>query len=301
MPGRCVLAVVLSALAGNCLAQQPSVKRTLSLAGRIQVPLTSDWVKRIDIDPPPASPLLASSPEFGFTDFLVLENRAEPAVVEIGLSGNPFLGKDAVWVDTEIHRSFLATLFYLFFPPPRGCLVRAQSAFAVELRKKEEEAEAAESGEKSKEKPRNVIGPISVSEPCVFSVTALDLFARELSAVIHHRGTRAEQHIQPTLRDFYLSPMEQLEIGRNTFFIFEARADHLLQLSDVQQFGLPDNRQGARAHFFWAIGAVTPFPFVRDPQRKDLQIFHIVYASLALNGEAGEQFHALLRSMEFGP
>jgi len=249
MPWRCVLAVVLSALAGNCLAQQPSVKRTLSLAGRIQVPLTTDWVKRIDIDPPPASPLLASSPEFGFTDFLVLENRAEPAVVEIGLSGNPFLGRDAVWVDTEIHRSFLSSLFYLFFPPPRGCLVRAQSAFEAELRKKEEEAEAGESGKKSKEKPRKEIGPTSVTEPCVFSVTALDLFARELSPVIHHHGTRAEQHIQPKLRDFYLSPMEQLEIGRNTFFIFEARADHLLQLSTYNSSGCPTIARERRPTF----------------------------------------------------
>ena len=255
----------------------------------------------MDIDPPPASALLTSSPEFGFTDFLVLENRAKPAVLELGLSGNPFFGRDAVWVDTEIHRSFLSTLFYLFFPPPRGCLVRAQSAFAAELRKREEEAEAAKDGEESKEKAHSSIGPISVTEPCDFSVTALDFFAWQLSPVIHHQGTRAEQHIQPTLGSFYLEPMEQVEIGANTFFIFEARADHALQLSEVQQFGLPDGRQGARAHFFWAIGAATPFPFVRDPQRKDLQIFHTAYASLALDGQAREQFNSLLRSMEFGP
>ena len=300
MRGRLVIVAVLSALAASCLAQQLA-KRTFSLAGRIQVSLASDWVQRIDIDAPPASPLLRSSPEFGFTDFLVLENRAKPAVLEIGLSGNPFFGRDAVWMDTAIHSSLLPTLFYLFFPPPRSCLDRAHSAFEAELHRREEEARAAQSDEKSQKKAQGSVEPISVAEPCSFGVTALDFFAGQLSPVIHQHGTRAEQHIQPTLGSFYLQPTEEVEIGANTFFIFEARADQALQLSEVQRFGLPDDRQGARAHFFWAIGAATPFPFVRDPQRKDLQIFHTVYASLALDGEAREQFNSLLRAAAFGP
>lgn len=297
---RLVIFTVSCALTVSGLAQQPA-KRTFSLAGRIQVPLTSDWTQRIDIDPPPSPQLLTSAPDFGFTDFLVLENRAKPAALELGLSGNLFFGRDAVWMDTQMHKTLLPTLFYLFFPSPRVCLARVQSTFEAQLRKKEEEAEAAEEEDKSKKKARSSIGPIHLTEQCSFSVTPLDFFASQLSPAINFGGTRTEQRIQPALRSFYLDPMEQLEIGPNTFFIFEARADHALQLSEVQQFGLRDDRQGARAHFFWAIGAATPFPFVRDPQRKDLQIFHVAYANLGLDGEAREEFQSLLRTIQFGP
>jgi hypothetical protein len=297
---RLVVFAVSCALTASCLAQQ-SAKRTFSLVGRVQVPLTSDWTQRIDIDPPPVPQLLTSAPDFGFTDFLALENRAKPSALELGLSGNPFFGRDAVWMDTHTHETLLSTLFYLFFPSPRVCLARAQAGFEAQLRKKEEEAEAAAESDKSRKKGRSSIGPVGFTRGCNFTVTPLDFFASQLSPAINFAGTRAEQHIHPSLRSFYLGPMEQLELGPNTFFIFEARADHPLQLPVVQQFGLRDDRQGTRAHFFWAIGAATPFPFVRDPQRKDLQIFHVAYANLGLNGEAREEFQSLLRTIQFGP
>jgi hypothetical protein len=125
-----------------------------------------------------------------------------------------------------------------------------------------------------------------LSQECSFSVTPLDFYASQLSPTIILRGTRSQRHIDATLQAFYLPPMERVEIAGKTFFIFEAQADHALQLREIQDFGLADDQQGARAHFFWAIGATSPFPFLRDAQRKDLQIFHVVYATLALDGGA---------------
>jgi hypothetical protein len=109
-----VLALFSTPKATN--ARQEGAKRTFSVAGRAQITLTANWSQRFDVDPPPVSPLLSSSPQFGFTDFVTLENRGRPAILEIGASGNPFNGKNSVQLDTLIHESLLSSLFYLFFP-----------------------------------------------------------------------------------------------------------------------------------------------------------------------------------------
>jgi hypothetical protein len=264
---------------------QEGAKRTFSVADRAQITLATDWSQRSDVDPPLASAPRSSWPQFGFTDFVVLENRGRPAVLEIGASGNPLIGKNSVLLDTLIHESLLSSLFYLFFPPPQGCLAIARSAFDEELGKQDEQATGSE--------------PIELRHECSFGVTPLDFYASQLSPTINVHGTRSERHIQPTLRTFYIPSMEQAEIAGKTFFIFEARADHALQLREIQDFGLADERQGARAYFFWAIGATSPFPFLRDPQRKDLQIFHVVYATLALDDGAREEFRSILTSVQF--
>jgi len=291
-----VLALFSTPKATN--ARQEGAKRTFSVAGRAQITLTANWSQRFDVDPPPVSPLLSSSPQFGFTDFVTLENRGRPAILEIGASGNPFNGKNSVQLDTLIHESLLSSLFYLFFPPPRGCLSIAGSAFDEELRKQDDEETGNE--DKSNKESRASSQPIHLSQECSFSVTPLDFYASQLSPTIILRGTRSQRHIDPTLQAFYLPPMERVEIAGKTFFIFEARADHALQLREIQDFGLADDQQGARAHFFWAIGATSPFPFLRDAQRKDLQIFHVVYATLALDGGAREEFRSILTTVQFG-
>jgi hypothetical protein len=277
------------------IAGQEDVKRTLSVASRAHITVTTDWSQRSDIDPPPVTPLLSVSPEFGFSDFGVLENRGRPAILEIGVSGNPFIGKNSVEVDTLIHESLLSSLFSLFFPPPRNCLAMARSAFDEELHKNDE----VESGSGDRSESRASSQPIHVNQECRFNLAPLDFYASQLSRIIILHGTRSPRHIEPTPHTFYLPPMEQVEIAGKTFFIFEARADHALQLREVQSLGLADDRQGARAYFFWAIGATTPFPFLRDAQRKDLQIVHVVYATLAFDGEAREEFRSMLNSVRF--
>lgn len=285
------LAVLVLFSAPNAsISGQEGVKRSFSVASRAHITLTPDWSQRFDIDPPPVTPFLSSSPRFAFSDFAVLENRSRPAVFEIGISGNPFIGKNSVQVDTLIHELLLSSLFYLFFPPPRDCMAIARSAFEEELRKNDE----AGSGNEDKSSQL-----IQVNQRCSFNLTPLDLYASQLSPTIILHGTRSQRHIEPGLRTFYLPPMEQVEIGDKTFFLFEARADHALQPREIQDFGLADDRQGARPHFFWAIGATTPFPFLRDAQRKDLQILHVVYATLAFDGEAREEFRSMLTSVQF--
>ncbi len=286
-----VLALFSTPKATN--ARQEVAKRTFSVADRAQITLTANWSQRFDIDPPPVPLLLSSSPQFGFTDFVALENRGRPAILEIGTSGNPFIGKNSVQLDTLIHESLLSSLFYLFFPPPRGCLAIAQSAFDEELGKQDDQAGT---GNES----RAFSQPIHLIQECTFNVTPLDFYASQLSPTIILHGTRSHRHIDPSLHTFYLPPMEQVEIAGKTFFIFEARANHALQLREIQDFGLADDRQGARAHFFWAIGSTTPFPFLHDPQRKDLQIFHVVYATVALDGAAREEFRSILTTVQFG-
>jgi hypothetical protein len=118
----------------------------------------------------------------------------------------------------------------------------------------------------------------------------VDFYGSQLSPTIILRGSRSQRHIDPTLQTFYLPPMEQVEIAGKIFFIFEARADHALQLREIQDFGLAEDRQrrarpvllGHRRHKF--------FSLLRDAQRKDLQIFHVVYATLTLDGGARWQF-----------
>jgi hypothetical protein len=278
------------------LLAQEAAKHTFPLAGGAHVTLTGSWSRRPDTDPPPVRLFLSSAPQFGFSDFTVLENRGRSAVFEFGASGNPFFGKDSVQLDTHIHESFLPSLFYLFFPPPRGCLAAAQSAFEAQLSAQE----AGANNDNSNSASRALLPPVQLNHECSFSVTPLEFYSAQLTGPITLRGTRAEQRVAPTLRTFYLAPMEQVEVSGKTYFVFESRADHALQLREVQHFGLPDDRQGMRAHFFWAIGATTPFPFFRDPQRKDLQIFHVVYAALSLDGEARDDFRAILHTIQFG-
>ncbi|HVH72351.1 MAG TPA: hypothetical protein VNB49_14740 [Candidatus Dormibacteraeota bacterium] len=93
---------------------------------------------------------------------------------------------------------------------------------------------------------------------------------------------------------------EQVELRGKSFFIFEARAERVLDFTDVEHFGLSDERRNARPHFFWAIGANAPFPFIRDITRKDLQLIHVVYATLSPDGDAHSEFRTLLDSISFG-
>ena len=59
-----------------------------------------------------------------------------------------------------------------------------------------------------------------------------------------------------------------MEASGLTFYVFEAQGRMWLDLATVDHCNLPDEMQGAQADFFWAVGASSPFPFIRDPQRK---------------------------------
>jgi hypothetical protein len=244
--------------------------------------------------------LIASAPQVVFSDFLLLENQTSPGVLELGVSDNPFLGGDPVQLDTRVHQDFVRDLFYFFFPPPRACLTRAKNSFEEARRKEEERLESEEEArEKDQKKSAPARRSVLISETCEFSPTPSEFYASQLSTSLIVRETRQGDRVEGRWRDFYLPPMEQVEIKGRTFFIFEARAEQPVERGDIERFGLPDDRRGERAHFFWAIGANTPFPFFRDPQRKDLQLFHIVFAVLSLDGDSRAEFRKWLDNIKF--
>jgi len=68
-------------------------------------------------------------------------------------------------------------------------------------------------------------------------------------------------------------------------------------LATVDHFNLADETQGAQADFFWAVGAPSPFPFFRDPQRKNVQVIQVAYAGLGLGPNKRDIFLRLLRQV----
>lgn len=277
----------------------PPSEQSFSFVGQAHVNLPRGWSVRSDVlSPPPL--LIASAPPLVFSDYLFLENRTSPTVLELGVSDNPFLGSDSVQLDTRLHQDFVRNFFYFFFPPPRECLAHAKSSFEEAKRREEERAEREEeTQEKSHKKSEAARNHISLVETCEFSPTPSGFYAAQLHTSVILRETSQGDRVEGRLRNFYLPPMEQLEIKGKTFFIFEARAEQPIERGDVERFGLPDDRRGARAHFFWAIGANTPFPFFRDPQRKDLQLFHVVFATLSMDGDARTEFRRLIDNITF--
>ena len=278
----CAALAALSAGAQSDAAQQSAAPpRTFTLGGHAQIPLAADWTQRTDIDPPPLPALASSAPNFVFTDFLVVENRTAPAVFEAGFSSNPFIGSESGALGTRIGPRLLGVLFYLFFPPPRACLARGNAAVAQAQNKQ--------------------LPPIMIRQACYFAPAPMDFFASRLSQVAVFRSTGSGTRVQGEFGDFYRPPMEQMDLAGKTYFIFEASSNVQLELATVQRFGLSDNLQGATVHFFWAIGARTPFPFVLDPLRKDLELLHVSYACLDFGGDCRTRFLTLLGEIRYDP
>lgn|GEM_PF-3158180 len=274
--------------------------RSFSFAGQARLDLPRDWSVYADVLLPPPPLLIPSAPHLVFSDFLLLQNLTSPGVLELGVSDNPFLGSDAVQLDIGVHQDFVRDLFYFFFPPPRTCLARAKNSFEEVKRREEERGEQEEQAqEKNPKKSAVARNHVGLSETCEFSPTPSDFFASQLSTSVLLRETRHGDRVEGHWRNFYIPPMEVLEIKGKTFFIFEARAEQPVERGDIERFGLPDDRRGERAHFFWAIGANTPFPFFRDPHRKDLQLFHVVFANLGLDGDGRSEFRKLLDNITF--
>jgi len=82
-----------------------------------------------------------------------------------------------------------------------------------------------------------------------------------------------------------------------TFYVFEAQSRMQLDLATVNHFNLPDEMQGAQADFFWAVGAPSPFPFFRDPQRKNVPVIQVAYAGMGLGPDKRDIFMRLLRQV----
>jgi hypothetical protein len=287
-----------------CASPSAAQQRQFTLNDRVFVYVTPDWTERRDVRVPPDPVLAGSAPRLAFSDILVLENRVTPGILQVAFTDNPYIGQDGVALQTRLqfNSGAIAHFFYFFFPPPPSCLARSRAAFEREKREAEDRYER-ERERARREKTSPPTGPPAarIAARCEFGPEMRDFFAAQISGTFQLSTSRSGDRAEAQLARFFLPSMEQHEIGEMTFFVFEAQAERLVNREDVEKFGFADELEGARVHFFWAIGARTPFPFLRDPQRKDLQLTQVAFATISPSGVVRPLFLDLLRSLRFQP
>jgi hypothetical protein len=253
---------------------QPTQRVTLSNGFSIQLPVA--WAARANLRGVPPEKLAGSAPPLTFSEMHIWDNPADSSVLELGVSNNPFLGLDETALDAQIDGAtnsspaLLDYLFYFFFPPPRDCLDDASAAF-------QSKAGDADSRSKEVDKSRP---DFDISYDCVFLPTLADFYASQLAASLHISRANGATHWRGLAQRFYLASMESVQSNDLTFYIFEAQAESPISRDIVTHFNLPDSLEGTQADFFWAVGAPTPFPFVRDSTRKNVPLIHVAYAAV---------------------
>jgi hypothetical protein len=294
---RAVFIAVLLAASG--WGQEPPVgPRTFALGDRATALLTGDWTEHRNDDLPPPFLLAGAAPRLVFSEFRVLENRKAWEVLKTGVSENPFIGSNPAALNEHIHTNGLSYLFYFFFPPSRNCLARAKSSLAAAEAAEESRREREEKQSDKKEKKERPPQAVSITQACEPAATPLDFYAGQVSSEV---SLNSEGRARGLFPSFYVPPTERVEIDGKTFFIYEAQGQRYVDRPQLDYFNLPDEWQGARAFLFWAVGADTPFPFVRDPVRKNVRLVHVAYACLSTTGDARPAFLEKLRSIRFSP
>lgn len=260
--------------------------------GAAAIRLSADWTPRALTHVPPPAVLAPSAPQMDFYDFLVFQNAADHSQVEFALSTNPFLGRDAYWLDGEMHRSpasgagMVSYLFYFFFPPPPNCLNGASSAYDKASR---DAASNSDSGAQAS---------VAINFDCQYAPSLSDFYSFFVSGSVTFRRESSSEHREGALRDLYLLPMVTEEFNGLTFYVFEAQGRRPISLATTDRFNLPDSLQGAQADFLWAMGAPSPFPFVQDVTRKKVPLLHVVYAGVAPGANKKADFLRILRTVQ---
>jgi hypothetical protein len=176
-------------------------------------------------------------------------------------------------------------LFYFFFSPPRDCLDGGSEAY----KKAKRQAELPD---------QTTISPdLSVRTDCKHPPTLEGFYSSQLSPGVWFQVTNGVELAGGIYPEFYLTPMEKVEANGLTFYAFEAQGRTRLDLAAVNHFNLPDEMQGAQVDFFWAVGAPSPFPFFRDPQRKNVPVIQVAYAGIGLEPNKRDIFMRLLRQV----
>jgi hypothetical protein len=271
---------------------QPQVElKRFSLLTGISVDLSPDWVEREQMPLPPSPRLARFAPQVTFLELMALENPRMHAALRIATTTNPILGGDEVALDVQMHgaagsgNGLADYLFYFFFSPPRDCLDGGSEAY----RKAKSQAELPD---------QTTVSPdLSIRTDCKHAPTLADFYSRELSPGVLFQATNGVERASGIYPEFYLTPMEKVEANGLTFYVFEAQGRIQLDLATVNHFNLPDEMQGAQADFFWAVGAPSPFPFFRDPQRKNVPVIQVAYAGIGLGPDKRDVFMRLLRQV----
>lgn len=268
-------------------SQEREPEQRLMLLSGNSMDLSQNWVQR-EQEPLPPSPRLAPfAPRVTFLEFTALENPRTHSVLRMATTTNPFLGQDEVTLDTQMHgvvgagSSLVDYLFYFFFSPPRDCL--------------DDSSEAYEKAQKEAGGQGQTTPDLSVHMECKHAPVLTDFYSWELSPGVVFQLTSGVKRAAGTHPKFYLPPMEKMEANGLTFYVFEAQGQTRLDLRAVNHFNLPDDLQGAQPDFFWAVGAQSPFPFLKDPLRKNVPVIQVAYAGIGLAPNKRDNFIKLLR------
>lgn len=293
---------VAGSTSGSHAPDSPQGSRRFSLSNGLSMDLPAGWVQQHDRDIPPPQLLQTAAPDIQLTEFLAWENRADASLAQLALSSNPFFGSDARTLDVRMTQTngLVNHLFFFFFPPPDSCLAQARAAYREE--KARREAAQLEEAKRERESDRQhfvaVTPPdVRVSRNCQFAPVLSDFYAGQISAGVTFSRTDSVERAGGLLHSFDVPPMEQVEAGEMTFYVFEAQGQRFVEQQDIETFRLPQSLLGAKAHFFWAIGARSPFPFAAEPARRGELLVHATYATLSVSGDARREFLELLRTM----
>jgi hypothetical protein len=257
----------------------------------VSVQLPAAWSEFKPGDAPAA--LAPYSPPFHMSGILALQNSQANAIVEFATSDNPLLGHDANWLDGQLHMpsgsgmSMIDFLFYYLFPPSATCINDAMANNA-----RASFAPSPNSG--SSDAPP----VLQVSYACRHDVTLEGFFGAQVSSGITFVQTNEGPRAYGMTAQFYLAPMERVTSSGMTWYVFSAQRVNPVNPGTSAHFNLPANLQGAQAEFYWAIGAVNPFPWVYDGGRASQQLIHMAYAGVGLGGNRRAEFMALLQKVQ---
>jgi hypothetical protein len=281
------------AQAGASAAAGESASRTIAhaITNDVSVELPVTWGEFNPGDAPAA--LGPYAPPFHLGGILALQNLPANAIVQFATSDNPLLGHDANWLDGQLHQpsgsgmSLVDFLFYYFFPPSAACINEAmannpRASFAP-----------------SPDSTSNDAPPVlQVTYACRHDVNLQGFFGAQVSSGITFVQTNQGPRAFGTTAQFYLAPMERVISPGMTWFVFSAQRINPVTPGASAHFNLPTNVQGAQAEFYWAIGAVSPFPWVYDGGRPNQQLIHMAYAGVGLGGSKRGEFMALLQKVQ---
>ena len=261
-------------------AQAPQAESNLqrfSLDGGVSVELGPNWKTVGAGSAPPPGGLGPYAPPFRFNQILFLANERQYTVLQLATSDNPLIGHDAYWLDTQMHStngtgmSLPDYLFYLFLPPSHACMDNVLAKLTQASRAPQSDGREFSQSE------------LQVSYACTYSPTLADFYSQQLTTGITFRQALNGPRAYGDFKNLDLPPMEQVDFSGMTFFVFEALSHEQISKEAVEYFKLPTETQGLHADFFWAVGSISPYPFVADPSRKNNPIIHLAYAGAGPN------------------
>jgi len=248
------------------------------LENGISIDLGPNWKPSGAGNAAPPGGLGPYAPPFRFNQILFLTNEHQYTLLQLATSDNPLIGHDAYWLDTQMHAtngtgaSLPDYLFFLFLPPSHSCMDDVLAKLAAASRPAEPDPSG---GEFSKSE-------LQVTYSCSYAPTLSDFYSQQLTTGITFRQALNGPRAYGDFKNLEMPPMEQVDFGGMTFFVFEALSHEAVSENAVHYFNLPAETQGLHADFLWAVGTTSPYPFVADPSRKT-PIIHLAYAGAGPN------------------